>query len=211
MKSLGPKTLQLVVLCGIFLLLVGLWWTIRQRAPESSASSTTPVTDEEAGLKVSIPSVYTSYLSNASHQSDSQVTKGLIGNYVRPEPTAYLTLRYDAGLRSVTGLLNRSVIQHIEAEIAEFFPVKYGSSYQSLETKHITVAGHESVEHRFRYISSSGEELHARMIAIPFNDDVAYYLILQSAPEDFERIQADLDVVKDSLQLSGPQPPVQSS
>lgn len=206
----GSKTKQLAGLFLVLIVLVSVWWFIHNRRDGNQvAATTTVITDAAAGLRISIPSVYRPYSSNQSNPALPE--KGLIGNYVRTSPAVYLTLRYDTGLTAVTNLLHRGTLEHIEAEIAQFFPVKYGSSYRSIATTHLQVAGHESIDHRFSYKTVSGQDLNVRLIAIPFSGDAAYYLILQAAPADFESIQADLDLLKDSLRLTGPKAATKSS
>lgn len=210
MNRLGPKSKQLVGMLLLLVLLLATWRLLHSRqATKSADAATMPVQSQEAGLTVNIPASYSSYESNQSNADPS--AKNLVGNYVRSNPTAYLTIRYDTGLMAVTNLLRRGTLEHIEAEIGSLFPSKYGSSYKAIETKHTQVADRESIEHVFSYTSSSGQTLQTRLIAIPFSADVAYYLILQSAPADFTIVQPDLDGLKDSLNLTGPQPPAQSS
>jgi len=196
---------QLVWLTGLIVILFGTLWFVHNQGSRQSTPGNTPFADSQSGLSASLPSAYQPYSSNGAPST------GLIRNYLRTKPSAYLTFRHDDGLGSVTRLLRRGTLEHIESEIANFFPTKYGSSYKSLETKHVQVAGRESIQHEFTYTSSSHEDLHVRLLAIPYSDDVAYYVILQVALADFDQVARDLDVIKASLQLTGPQPSAQTN
>lgn len=207
MKLPGPKTQRLVNLAVLFLILVSVLWLIIHRQNAVSALAPPVVlTDSAAGLTVALPAIYQRYQPKIQ-SSDA----GFIANYIRTNPAGFLTLRYDTGLTAVTNLLHRGMIEHIEAEIAQFFPVKYGSSYRSIATTHIQVAGHESIDHRFSYTTANGKQFMVRLIAVPYTNDVAYYLLLQAAPDQFDAIQSDLDPIKDSLELSGPKPQSRAS
>jgi len=156
--------------------------------------------DEAFGISFSILENYHKVTREDKQPSE---TNKLVAHFVRDNPPALITVRYETGLRKVKSLTRRSSIEHFMADISQFFPVKYdGYQFGSLEKQEKN--GQEFVEHTFSY-KDKDDTIKVRLLIYPYLDDAAYYLMIQSKEADFDKVAKDLDPVANSLLLSGPE------
>lgn len=155
--------------------------------------------DERLGISFSIPVEY-----SPARSTDTPARRDR--HFERNAPQqAFLTVSFETGLSGPATLLKRNLIEHLEAEIRQFFPVKY-SKYESLSLRRAQVAGRQSVEHSFRYVDGDGKPLGAMMVAIPWDHDSAYYVILQAHATLFARARGDFRAIVRTVVMRGPQP-----
>ena len=155
--------------------------------------------NETYGISFSISDGYQKVTREDKQPSESNK---LVAHFVRTDPSALITVRYETGLRKVKSFTRRSSIEHFMADISQFFPIKYdGYQFGTLE-KH-EVKGQEFVEHIFSY-KDKDDTIRVRLLLYPYLDDAAYYLMIQSKEADFDKVAKDLDPVANSLVLSGP-------
>lgn len=157
--------------------------------------------DEKAGIEVSLSASYTRELRE--DKEESRFNK-LIAHFVKADPPTLITLRYETGIRKAASLLRRTPIEHFTYEIQQYFPVKY-SGYEPELLGELEIAGKESLEHIFGYQDVDGTAMKTRLFIVPWDENTAYYLILQAKEQDFRKVAGDLDVLKKSLELPGPQ------
>ena len=156
--------------------------------------------DEAYGISFSISDGYQKVT-----REDKQPSKAnkLVAHFVRTDPSALITVRYEIGLRKVKSFTRRSSIEHFMTDISQFFPIKYdGYEFGTLEKNE--VEGQEFVEHIFSY-KDKDDTIKVRLLIYPYLDDAAYYLMIQSKEADFDKVAKDLDPVANSLLLSGPE------
>lgn len=157
--------------------------------------------DTVTGISASIRS---SYHREFREYKEASQEKKLVAHFVRTDPAALITLRYETGIRKASALLRRNPIEHFTYEIRQFFPIKYaGYKSELLETRKI--AGKDGLEHIFQYTDKDGTLMKTRLLIVPWDEDIAYYLILQAKERDFRKVASDLDILRKSVQLSGPQ------
>src|SRR3989338_1808060 len=155
--------------------------------------------DEAFGISFSIPENY--HKVTREHKQPSETNK-LVAHFVRTDPSALITVRYETGLRKVKSLTRRSSIEHFMTDISQFFPVKYdGYQFGSLEKQEKN--GQEFVEHTFSY-KDKDDTIKVRLLIYPYLDDAAYYLMIQGKEADLEKVAKDLDVLRDSVKFTGP-------
>lgn len=159
--------------------------------------------DKQLGIKFSLPKAY----EQRQDTPPPAQTKALPAkNFERLDPQGLLTVRYETGLSGPANLLKRNLIEYIEGEIRQFFALRY-KDYESISLQRTTVGSRPAVEHVFRYSDQDGNPVQARLMAIPYDDDAAYYLILQAHAKRYQAVETDLDQVTKSLQLSKPSGP----
>src|SRR3989338_9076504 len=135
--------------------------------------------DETFGISLSTPDNYQKVIREDKQPSE---TNKPVAHFVRTDPPALITIRYETGLRKVKSLTRRSSVEHFMADIPQFFPVKYqGYNFGSLEKKEMK--GQEYVEHTFSY-KDKDDSIKARLLIFPYKEDAAYYLIIQSMEKD---------------------------
>ena len=155
--------------------------------------------DETYGISFSISDGYQKVTREDKQPSQ---TNKLVAHFVRTDPSALITVRYETGLRKVRSFTGRSSIEHFMTDISQFFPVKYdGYQFGTLEKQEIK--GQEFVEHIFSY-KDKDDTIKVRLLIYPYLDDAGYYLMIQSKEADFDKVAKDLDPVANSLVLSGP-------
>ena len=155
--------------------------------------------DEAYGISFSISDNYQKVTREDKQPSE---TNKLVAHFVRDNPPALITVRYETGLRKVKSLTRRSSIEHFMADISQFFPVKYdGYQFGSLEKQEKN--GQEFVEHTFSY-KDKDDTIKVRLLIYPYLDDAAYYLMIQGKESDLEKVAKDLDVFRDSVKFTGP-------
>ena len=155
--------------------------------------------DEMYGISFSISDGYEKV--TREDKQPSQANKKLVAHFVRTDPSALITVRYETGLRKVRSFTGRSSIEHFMTDISQFFPVKYdGYQFGTLE-KH-EVEGQEFVEHIFSY-KDKDDTVKVRLLIYPYLDDAGYYLMIQSKEADFDKVAKDLSVLRDSVKLIG--------
>ena len=155
--------------------------------------------DEAFGISFSIPENYHKVTREDKQPSE---TNKLVAHFVRTDPSALITVRYETGLRKVKSLTRRSSIEHFMADIAQFFPVKYQEyEFGSLERREMNKQ--EFVEHIFSY-KDQDDTIKVRLLIYPYLDDAAYYLMVQVKEADFEKAAKNLNALRDSLKLTGP-------
>lgn len=161
---------------------------------------TVEFTDESTGVSFRI---LEEYKQEFREDKQPQPSNKLVAHFVRTEPSALITVRYETGLRKVKNLLRRSSsVDHFMAEIPQFFPIKYeGYQFVSLEKRE--QSGQEFVEHVFTY-KDKDDTIKVRLLIYPYLDDAAYYILIQSKEQDFAKVAKDLDVLRDSVKLTGP-------
>lgn len=164
----------------------------RQKA-EGKFEPTQTFEDESLGVQFSM---------HASYKEKPAPTP-LTKSFERSRPQVFLTVKYERGLSGPANLSRRSLVDHIQAEIDQFFPVRYGKSYKAISLNKRDVADKKSVEHVFTYNDKDGAVVKARLVAVPWDSDSAYYFISQGHERLYDRINSDLNVVLDSLSLTG--------
>src|SRR3989344_2025375 len=82
---------------------------------------TTEFKDETYGISFFISDGYQKV--TREDKKPSQTNK-LAAHFVRTDPSALITVRYETGLRKVKSFSRRSSIEHFMADISQFFPVK---------------------------------------------------------------------------------------
>lgn len=185
MKKIGLSVLLVVVIGSILVL-----W---------QKDKTVEFKDESTGVSFLI---LEEYKQEFREDKQPQPSNKLVAHFVRTDPPALITVRYETGLRKVKSLLRRSSVDHFMAEIPQFFPIKYeGYQFVSLE-KH-EQNDPEFVEHVFTY-KDKDDTIKVRLLIYPYLDDAAYYLLLQSKEQDFTKVAKDLDVLRDSVKFNGP-------
>lgn len=162
--------------------------------------------DRQYGVAFFLPKQYQpkSGVEKEGIGEENRNSSKLIMHFVRENPQAVITARFESGLRTPTSLLRRNLIEHFLYEIRQFFPVRYREGYRSefLETRKIK--NREVIEHIFHYTIKDTLPVMTRLFIIPFDDDTAYYFMLQVYEKDFEKVKEDLDVVAETITLSGP-------
>lgn len=143
------------------------------------------------------------FLMHASYE-EKPAPAPLTKSFERSRPQVFLTIKYEKGLSGPANLSRRSLIDHIEAEIDQFFPVRYGKSYKSASLNKRDVASKKSVEHVFTYNDKDGAVVKARLVAVPWDSDSAYYFIVQGHESLYDVVSRDLDTVLGSLDIMGP-------
>lgn len=140
------------------------------------------------------------------HESykESPYSTTLVKLFERSAPQGFLTVKYERGLGGYAARLGRSLLEHVYAETAMFFPARYGESYVSVNLVKTIIIGKDAVEHVFTYTDQDGHPNQVRMIAIIWDFDSAYYFVEQGLPENFTRLSKDLDRLLKTLVLSGP-------
>ena len=182
---------------------IGIYVASRPVAPKSKANTQQQVTlktfeDKQLGVKFSIPTEYQQRPDTPA--PDGQKDPRPAKNFERLNPQGLITVRYESGLGTPATLSKRPLLEYIETEIRQFFPVKY-KGYVGTSFDKITVADREALGHIYSYTDSDGKPVKARLIVVAFDSDSAYYLILQAHRDRYERVKTDLDRVKDSLQI----------
>lgn len=152
--------------------------------------------DGGMGIRFSLPGAY---VFVGATDENSQLNR----RFERREPQAFLTVRYESGL-SGPALLRRSLLEHIEGEIRQFSPVRYGPTYRRMSLRRVSIAGRQAVEHLFGHADEDGNPIRTGAIMIPWDDDSAYYLIFQAPEGVFRQAMEDLRIVMRSIGLSGP-------
>jgi len=155
--------------------------------------------DETFGISFSITDNYQKVAREDKQPSESNK---LVAHFVRTDPPALITIRYETGLRKVKSLTRRSSVEHFMADITQFFPVKY-QEYQFGSLEKQEVNGQEFVEHTFSY-KDKEDTIKVRLLIYPYLDDAAYYLMIQGKEADLEKVAKDLDVFRDSVKFTGP-------
>ena len=154
--------------------------------------------DEKSGISFYVQDSYQKVEREDKQPSE---TNKLVAHFVRTDPSALITVRYETGLRKVKSFSRRSSIEHFMADISQFFPVKYdGYQFGTLE-KH-EIKGQEFVEHVFSY-KDQNDRIMVRLLIYPYLDDTGYYLMIQSQEADFDKVAKDLDVLKDTIKFTG--------
>lgn len=159
---------------------------------------TVEFSDESTGVSFQILEEYKQEFREDKQPSESNK---LVAHFIRTDPPALITVRYETGLRKVRAFLRRSPTEHFMAEISQFFPVKYeGYEFRSLEKQEVN--GQEYVEHIFGY-KDKDDSIKARLLVFPSGEDTAYYLMIQGKEQDFINYAKDLDTLKDSIEFTG--------
>lgn len=143
------------------------------------------------------------FLMHASYE-EKPAPNSLTKSLERAKPQVFLTIKYEKGLSGPANLSRRSLVDHIQAEIDQFFPVRYGKSYKAISLNKRDVADKKSVEHVFTYNDKDGAVVKARLVAVPWDSDSAYYFIVQGHESLYDVVSQDLDTVLGALAISGP-------
>ena len=159
------------------------------------------IQDGQLGVTFNLPEVYQSRPDTlpTNDQKNALPAK----NFERTSPQGFLTLRYEMGLGATANLARRSVAEHIEAEIRQFFKFRY-KNYKDISLQPGQIEGKPSIEHIFEYEDKDGKPLKAQLIAVPYDNDSAYYIILQSHKDLFDQVVKDLPTIRESLKLNAP-------
>lgn len=154
--------------------------------------------DETFGISFSIPDNYQKV--NREDKQPSPNNK-LVAHFIRTNPSALISVRYETGLRKAKAFTRRNSIEHFMAEISQFFPVKY-QGYEFGSLKKLEVNGQEYVEHLFGY-KDKDDSIKVRLLIFPSGEDAAYYLMIQGKEQDFAKYAKDLDMLKNSIKFTG--------
>ena len=207
MTKLNKKSLitvaiiTLAVLATIFIMIVSTRSDPKKEIDSMQGVALKQFEDKQLGVEFSLPETYRRRKDTPPLPTQENALPAK--NFEQLNPQGLLTVRYESGLATQANISKRTMLEHIQAEIMQFFPVKYGQ-YKSISLKKTMVNNHESIEHIFSYKTQDGKPVKAKLVAVPYDNDSAYYLILQSHESVFGQIEPEINVIKRTLQINGP-------
>lgn len=144
------------------------------------------------------------YQQHPAYVNDSTEIDPYTFYFQRNDPQAFLTVKYETGLAMPANILSMRVIDYVQYEMEQFFPVRYGPTYKSISTGVLKVAGKDAAENVFAYTDADGRPNEVRLVVIVWDNNSAYYFFEQSHQTLFDKIKGDLDPILKTLVLSGP-------
>jgi len=98
-----------------------------------------------------------------------------------------VTLRYEDGLRVLTNLVKRDLLDILVENSGTMHPERF-PGYRKISEQKFERNGKKAAEITFTYQGPAGESIQERFLIIVRDDDLAAYLAAQAKERDFEEI-----------------------
>lgn len=120
----------------------------------------------------------------------------------RTDPQSFVIVQRNKGVSTASSLARMNPLEYIESTIRQFYPVRYGASYQSESLERVRLGEKDAVEHIYSYTDKDGKPNKVRLLSIVWSDDETYNIILQSSETNFETIKNDMNYIKSTFKVA---------